>query len=253
MKVLVTVKRVTDPNVKIKLLPDGSGVDTANVEFKMNPYDEYSLEEALRLRERHPSVGEIVVVSVGDEASTKELRVAMAMGADRGILVKCDDGQLDPSAVAELLAAVIEREKPDLVMMGKLSVDGENMQVPQMVAQKLGWGQGAFALELDLVDGGKVAVGAQADGGQTDLRVSLPCVITRSDMPDEAVRFASLPGIMKAKKKPLDMLSPAELGVTPQPRMRILGYEVPPKRSAGEILESVDALVAKLKTEVKVL
>jgi electron transfer flavoprotein beta subunit len=253
MKILVTVKRVTDPNVKIKLLPDRSGVDTSNIEFKINPYDEYSLEEALRLRERHGgSIDEIVVVSVGTEAATKELRVAMAMGADRGILVEADDSKFDPSVVAELLAAVIEREKPELVMMGKLAVDGENMQVPQMVAERLGWGQGTFALKLDLQDG-KVVVGAQADGGETRLTVNLPCVITRSDMPDEEVRFASLPGIMKAKKKPLDKLTPADLGVTPTPRTRILGYEVPPKRSAGEVLESVDALVAKLKSEAKAL
>lgn len=252
MKVLVTVKRVTDPNVKVKLLPDGSGVDTGNVDYKINPYDEYALEETFRLKEKTGKIDEVVVVSVGDEAATKELRIAMAMGADRGILVKCDDSKLDAYAVAEILTAVVKKESPDLVMMGKLAVDGENNTVAQLLAANLGWGQGTFALGLEL-DGDTLKLDRQADGGLQKSTLKLPGVVTRADMPDEEVRYASLPGIMKAKKKPLDELTPGDLGVSPAPRVRILGYELPPQRAAGQIVDSVDALVDKLKNEVKAL
>jgi electron transfer flavoprotein beta subunit len=254
MKILVTIKRVTDPNVKVRLLADKSGVDTANAEYKINPYDEYALEEAMRLRDKHGDrIKEVVVVSVGDEAATKELRVAMAMGADRGILVQCDDKNLDSSVIATILAAVVKAENPDLVLMGKLSVDGESIQVPAMLAQLLGWPQGGFALEIAL-EGDAVKLGCQADGGLNRFEVSLPCIVTRTDMPDEWVRYASLPGIMKAKKKPLDVKTLADLGVTAAtPRTRILGYDLPPKRAAGRIVESVDQLVDKLKNEAKVL
>lgn len=253
MKILVTVKRVTDPDVKVKILPDGSGVDTSNVEFKINPYDEYAIEEALRLRERYPNeVDEVVVVSVGDSAATKELRVAMAMGADRAIMVECDDSEYDASVVSSILAAVAEEEEPGILMMGKLAVDGENTQVAQMVAQKLGWGQGPFALEIALEDG-KAMLTCQADGGMNKLEVNTPCVILRSDMPEEEVRYASLPGIMKAKRKPLKTVTPEDLGVDTEPLTRIIGYEMPPQRDAGEILETVDELIDKLQNEVKIL
>ena len=252
MKLLVTVKRVTDPDVKVKLLPDGSGVDTGNVEYKINPFDEYALEEALRLRENNSGIDEVVVVTVGDSAATKELRVAMAMGADRGILVECDDASFDTSVVAKILAEVIKKESPDLVLMGKLAVDGENNQVGQILAEQLGYGQGTFAISVELGDG-NVTISRQADGGESKITVGLPCILTRADMPDEEVRYASLPGIMKAKRKPLDTLTPDELGVDTTPRVRILGYELPPERAAGQILETVDELVEKLRDEAKVL
>lgn len=252
MKVLCTVKRVSDPNVKVKLLPDGSGVDTSNAEYKINPFDEYSLEQALRLRESGSLIDELVVVTVGDSAATKELRIAMAMGADRAILVEADDDDYDSSVIAALLTEVIKKEEPGLVMMGKLAVDGENNQVAQMVAAKLGWPQGTFATNIELSES-EATLDRQADGGQTTIKVNLPAILSRADMPDEEVRYASLPGIMKAKRKPLDTLSPGDLGVDTTPRTRILGYELPPQRAAGQILEGVDELIGKLRDEAKVL
>lgn len=253
MKILVTVKRVTDPNVTVRLLPDGSGVDTGNIEYKINPFDEYAIEEALRLREANSDrIDEVVVVSIGDGAATKELRIAMAMGADRGILVECDDSQYDTNVVSDILTAVIQKEQPDLTLMGKLAVDGENSQMAQMVAYKLGYGQGTFAVGI-AIDGDQLKVKRQADGGVVNLALNFPCVVSRADMPDEEVRYASLPGIMKAKRKPLDTLTPEELGVQINPRLSILGYELPPQRQAGQIVESVDELVNKLQHEAKVL
>ncbi|MBN1946379.1 MAG: electron transfer flavoprotein subunit beta/FixA family protein [Bradymonadales bacterium] len=253
MKILVTIKRVTDPDVKVRLLPDGSGVDTANIEYKINPFDEYALEEALRLREANPGrIDEIVVVSVGSDAATKELRVAMAMGADRGILVDCEDSQYDPGVLAAILAQIIKQEGVDIVMMGKLAVDGENNQVAQRLAHLLGYGQGTFTLEMKLL-ANSVLISTQADGGTRHLEVALPAVITRADMKDEDVRYASLPNIMKAKRKPLATLTPADLKVDLSPKVRTLGYEVPAGRAAGQRVESVDALVDKLVNEAKVL
>lgn len=253
MKILVTIKRVTDPDVKVRLLPDGSGVDTMNIEYKINPFDEYALEEALRLREANSSrIDEVVVVSVGDSAATKELRVAMAMGADRGILVECDDAKFDPSVMSSILAEVVNAEKPDIIMMGKLAVDGENNQVAQMLADRLGYGQGTFTLETQLMDDA-VKISTQADGGTRHLQVKLPAVITRADMKDEDVRYASLPNIMKAKRKPLKTITPEDLGVDTTPRVRILGYELPAGREAGQFVESVDVLIDKLQNEAKVL
>ncbi len=253
MKVLVTVKRVTDPDVKVKLLPDGSGVDTGNVEYKINPFDEYALEESLRLRESNgDEIDEVVVVSVGSADATKELRIAMAMGADRAILVECDDANYDSSVIASILAAVVRKEEPGLVLMGKLAVDGENNQVSQMLARELGYGQGTAALSV-VLRGNEVLLTRQADGGVITTSVKMPCIVSRADMPDEEVRYASLPGIMKAKRKPLDTLTPEELGVDTTSRTRILGYELPPARAAGQILETVDELVGKLRDDVKVL
>ena len=253
MKILVTVKRVTDPDVTVKLLPDGSGVDTSNVDHKINNYDEYALEAALRLREKYTDqFDEVVVLGVGDSASTKELRTALAMGADRAVLVDCDDSAFDTSVAADVIAAAIKDEAPDLVLMGKLAVDGENTQVPQMVSHRLGWGQGCFALEIDL-DGDAVALTCQADGGLNRLKVKLPALVSYGDMPDEDVRYASLPGIMKAKRKPFKTVSLSDLGVEPSPKVRIVGYSEPPKRDAGVILETVDDLMDRLQNEAKVI
>jgi electron transfer flavoprotein beta subunit len=253
MKILVTIKRITDPNVRIRLLPDGSGIDTSNVEYKINPFDEYALEQALRIREANPDkIDEVIVVSVGDGAATKELRISMAMGADRGILVECDDSEYDASVVAELLQKVVEMEQPGIVMMGKVAADGENNQVAQMLASRLGYGQGTFAVSVTLQDN-SVLLETQADGGVRHIEVTLPAVVTRADMPDEDVRYASLPGIMKAKRKELKIVTPSELGVEPNPRIKILGYSLPPERASGQIVESVEALVDKLHNEAKVV
>ena len=253
MKILVTIKRVTDPDVKVRLLPDGSGVDTMNIEYKINPFDEYALEEALRLREANTGrIDEVVVVSVGDSAATKELRVALAMGANRAILVECDDSSFDPGVLTSILAEVVKSEQPDIIMMGKLAVDGENNQVAQMLADRLGYGQGTFILEAELLDE-SVKISTQADGGTRNLEVKLPAVITRADMKDEDVRYASLPNLMRAKRKPLKTMTPADLGVDTTPRVRIIGYELPAGREAGQFVESVDVLLDKLQNEAKVL
>lgn len=253
MKILVTIKRVTDPDVKVRLLPDGSDVDTMNIEYKINPFDEYALEQALRLSEANPGkFEEIVVVSVGDAAATKEMRVAMAMGAHRGVHVECDDKKFDPTVVARILAKVAEQEKPDIILMGKVAVDGENNQVAQRVAQMLGFGQATFATDIKLGDK-CVIVGQQADGGTRNLEVKLPCVITRADMKEEDVRYASLPNIMKAKKKPLKTVKPADLGVDTKPLVRLVGYEMPTGRAAGQMVDSVDTLINKLQNVAKVI
>ena len=207
----------------------------------------------MRVREANPdSIDEVVVVSVGDSAATKELRIAMAMGADRGILVECDDSSYDASVVALLLQKVVALEQPDIIMMGKVAADGENNQVAQMLANKLGYGQGTFALDMTLQEG-SIALQTQADGGNRNIEVTLPAVITRADMPDEDVRYASLPGIMKAKRKELKTFSPADLGVEPSPRVKILSYSLPAERAAGQIVADVDELVDKLHNEAKVV
>lgn len=247
MKILTTVKRVTDPDMKVKLKADGSGIDTAGVEYKMNSFDEYGVEEAIRLKEAHG--GEIVVVSVGPEAATKEIRTALAMGADRGILVQTD-ADLDSDAVARVLAEVVKAEAPDIVVMGKQSVDSDRNQTGQLLAGYLGWPQATFAYSCK-VDGGWATVGREVDGGTSTKRVKLPAVLT-ADLRLNEPRYASLPGIMKAKKKELAIKSPADLGVDVTPRVKVLAYEAPPARAAGQIVESVDALVDKLRNEAKV-
>lgn len=249
MKILTTVKRIADPEAKVRLKSDGSGILTDGIDFKMNSFDEYGVEEAIRVKEKHG--GEIVVVSVGSADASKEIRTALAMGCDRGILVEVEPAELDNGLVAKLLAAVIEREEPDLVCMGKLSVDSEENQVAQRVAGILDWPQATFAFSMDIANGW-ATVGREVDGGSVTIRVKLPAVLT-ADLRMNEPRYASLPGIMKAKKKPLDTLSPDDLGVDVEKQLSVVRYEMPPARQAGEILADVDELIDRLQNEAKVL
>ena len=250
MKVLTTVKRCIDPDVKVKLTADGN-LDTSNVDYLLNYFDELGVEEAIRLREAGKA-DEIVVVSVGTADAQKEIRNALAMGADRGILVEVDgDDDLDTMSVAKLLAAIVEKESPQLVLMGKLSVDSENNQVGQMLAELTGMAQGTFAHSL-AIEGDWAVVGREVDGGTADVKIKLPAIVT-ADLRLNEPRYASLPNIMKAKKKPLDVIAADDLDVDADAQVRVLGYELPPERSAGEIVESVDALIDKLKNEAKAL
>lgn len=248
MKILTTVKRVTDPDMKVKLKADGSGIETSGVEYKMNSFDEYGVEEAIRLKEAHG--GEIVVVSVGPAASTKEIRTALAMGADRGILVETD-AELDSDAVARVLAEVVQAESPDMIVMGKQSVDSDRNQAAQLLAAYLGWPQATFAYSCK-VDGEWLTVGREVDGGTSTKRVKLPAIVS-ADLRLNEPRYASLPGIMKAKRKQLDTHTPADLGVDITPKVKVIAYEAPEERAAGQIVDNVDALIHKLRTEAKVI
>ncbi len=248
MKILTTVKRVTDPDMKVKIKPDGSGIVTDNVEFKINSFDEYGVEGAIQLKEEHG--GEVVVVSVGSSEATRELRTALAMGADRGILVETE-ADLDSDAVARVLAEVIRREQPDLVIMGKQAIDSDRNQAGQMLAAHLDYPQATFAYSIK-VDGGYAVVGREVDGGTSTKRVKLPAIIT-ADLRLNEPRYTSLPGIIKAKRKQLDTLTPEELGVDIASRVNVVQYETPPARAAGQIVGSVDELVQKLRGEAKVI
>lgn len=247
MKILTTVKRVTDPDMKVKIKPDGDGIVTDGVEYKMNSFDEYGVEAAIQLKEAHG--GEVIVVSVGPDAATKEIRTALAMGGDRGVLVECED-ELDSDAVARLLAEVVKREQPDIIIMGKQAVDSDRNQTAQMLAAYLDYPQATFAFSLEVADGW-ATVGREVDGGSATKRVQLPAVVS-ADLRLNEPRYASLPGIIKAKRKPLDRLTPDDLGVDPLPKSEVLEFEAPPERAAGQIVESVDALIDKLQTEAKV-
>jgi electron transfer flavoprotein beta subunit len=247
VKILTTVKRVTDPDMKVKIKPDGTGIVTDGVEFKMNSFDEYGVEEAIVLKEDHG--GEVVVVSVGAGASTKEIRTALAMGADRGILVETD-ADLDSDAVARVLAEVIKKEQPDIIVMGKQSVDSDRNQAGQALAAYLDYPQATFAFELSVADGW-ATVGREVDGGTATKRVKLPAIIT-ADLRLNEPRYASLPGIMKAKRKQLDIMTPDDLGVDITPKVKVLAYEAPEERAAGQIVETVDELIDKLQNEAKV-
>ena len=249
MKLLVAVKRVVDYNVKIRVKADNSGVETANVKFSMNPFDEIAVEEAVRLKEAGKAT-EVVVVSMGPSAAQETIRTALAMGADRGILVASDD-ELQPLAVAKLLKAVVEREQPGLVILGKQAIDDDSNQTGQMLAALLGWPQGTFASKV-AVEGDGLTVTREIDGGLETVSVALPAVVT-TDLRLNEPRYASLPNIMKAKKKPIDTLNPAELGVDTAPRLVTLKVEEPPRRKAGVKVASVAELVDKLKNEAKVL
>ena len=249
MKVLVAVKRVIDYNVKIRGKADNSGVETANVKFSMNPFDEIAVEEAVRLKEAGKAT-EIVVVSMGPAAAQETLRTALAMGADRGVLVQTDD-ELQPLAVAKLLKAVVEREQPGLVILGKQAIDDDSNQTGQMLAALLGWAQGTFASKVVLGDG-TAEVTREVDGGLETVSLKLPAIVT-TDLRLNEPRYASLPNIMKAKKKPIDTLAPAELGVDTAPRLVTLKVEEPAKRKAGIKVADVAALVDKLKNEAKVI
>ncbi len=249
MKVLVAVKRVVDYNVKIRVKADGSGVELANVKMSMNPFDEIGVEEAIRLREADTAT-EIVAVSVGPQQAQETIRTALAMGADRGILIKHDD-YVEPLGVAKLLKAVVEEEKPELVILGKQAIDDDCNQTGQMLAALLGWAQATFASKI-AINGGEAEVTREIDGGLQTLKVKMPLVAT-TDLRLNEPRYASLPNIMKAKKKPLDEKTPADLGVDVTPRLKVLNTEEPPKREAGKIVGSVSELVDKLKNEAGVI
>lgn len=249
MKVLVAVKRVIDYNVKIRVKADHSGVETANVKMSMNPFDEIAVEEALRLKESG-AVTEIVVVSIGPLAAQETLRTALAMGADRAILVQTDD-EIQPLAVAKILKAVVARENPSLILAGKQAIDDDSNQTAQMTAALLGWPQATFASKV-VVEGTHLAVTREVDGGLETLRIALPAVVS-TDLRLNTPRYASLPNIMKAKKKPLDTLSVADLGVDAAPRLKTLSVEEPSVRTAGIKVASVAELVEKLKTVAKVI
>jgi electron transfer flavoprotein beta subunit len=250
VKILVTVKRVTDPDTKVRLKPDGTGIITEGVEFKANPFDEIAVEEALRIIEKQK--GEVVVASIGPPEATKEIRTALAMGATRGILVESRDEDLDSLLVARILQKLVEKEKPDLIILGKQAVDGDSNQVGQILAQVLGLPQACFASKVE-IDGTRAKVTREVDGGSETLSVSLPAVVT-ADLRLNEPRYASLPGIMKAKKKPIESLTLAALGLAGQgPKVRVVGYEAPPTRKGGRKVASVEELVALLKNEAKVL
>ncbi|MCI4679417.1 electron transfer flavoprotein subunit beta/FixA family protein [Rhodoblastus acidophilus] len=243
MKILVPVKRVVDYNVKIRVKTDGSGVELANVKMSMNPFDEIAVEEALRLKEAGKAT-EIVVVSIGPQQATETLRTGLAMGADRGILVKTDEA-VEPLAVAKILKSVAAEEEPGLIILGKQAIDDDSNQTGQMLAALLGWGQGTFASKVELADG-SVDVTREVDGGLQTVTLKTPAVVT-TDLRLNEPRYASLPNIMKAKKKPIAEKTPADYGVDVTPRLKVLKTTEPPTRKAGVKVGSVAELVAKLK------
>ena len=249
MKVVVPVKRVVDFNVKIRVKSDGSGVELANVKMSMNPFDEIAVEEAIRLKEAG-KVEEIVVVSVGPAQAAETIRTALAMGADRGILIKVDD-LVEPLTVAKLLKGVVGEEKPELVILGKQAIDDDSNQTGQMLAALLGWSQATFASKVELADG-KAKVTREVDGGLQVIEVKLPAIVT-TDLRLNQPRYASLPNIMKAKKKPLDEKTAADYGVDARPRLKVLKTEEPGGRKAGVKVKDVAELVDKLKNEAGVL
>ncbi|PTW63375.1 electron transfer flavoprotein beta subunit [Breoghania corrubedonensis] len=249
MKVLVPVKRVIDYNVKVRVKSDGSGVDLANVKMSMNPFDEISVEEAIRLKEAG-KVDEIVVVSVGPQQAQETIRTALAMGADRGILVKVDD-TVEPLAVAKILKGIVDEEKPELVILGKQAIDDDCNQTGQMLAALLGWSQGTFASKLDLGEG-TVEVMREIDGGLQTVKLTMPAIVT-ADLRLNEPRYASLPNIMKAKKKPIDEKAASDYGVDTAPRLTVVATNEPPARQAGVKVADVAELVSKLKNEAGVL
>jgi len=249
MKILVPVKRVVDYNVKIRVKPDGSGVDLANVKMSMNPFDEIAVEEAIRLKEAGKAT-EIVAVSIGPQQASETIRTALAMGADRGILVKTDT-TVEPLAVAKILKALVEAEKPGLVILGKQAIDDDSNQTGQMLAALLGWPQGTFASKL-AIEGDAIQVTREVDGGLQTVKLKSPAIVT-TDLRLNEPRYASLPNIMKAKKKPIDEKAPADVGVDISPRLEVLKTVDPPGRKSGVKVGSVAELVAKLKNEAGVL
>ena len=254
MKILVPVKRVVDYNVKVRVKSNQSGVELANVKMSVNPFDEIAVEEAVRLKEAGTAT-EIIAVTIGPEKAQEQLRTAMAIGADRGILVKTDDpidlGGVEPLAVAKTLKALIEKESPDLVIMGKQSIDDDSNQTGQMLAALMGWPQATFASEIKLSDGA-AEVTREIDGGLETIKISLPGIIT-TDLRLNEPRYASLPNIMKAKKKQLDIIEPSELSVNFEPRLKVLNVSEPEEREGGGKVADVAELVEKLKNEAKVI
>ncbi|MBO23515.1 MAG: electron transfer flavoprotein subunit beta [Rhodospirillaceae bacterium] len=249
MKLLIPVKRVIDYNVKVRVKSDGTGVETSNVKMSMNPFDEIAVEEAVRLKEAG-KVKEVIAVSLGVTQCQETIRTALAMGADRGIHV-ASDTELEPLAVAKLLKALVERESPELVILGKQAIDDDSNQTGQMLAALLGWPQATFASELELSDGTAKVI-REIDGGLETIDINVPAIVT-TDLRLNEPRYASLPNIMKAKKKPIDELTPDDLGVDVAPRLETLKVEEPPKREAGVMVETVAELVNKLKNEARVI
>ena len=249
MKVLVAVKRVVDYNVKVRPKADGTGVDLANVKMSINPFCEIAVEEAVRLKEKGIA-SEVVVVSVGAQQCQEQLRTALALGADRAILVLTDD-VMEPLAIAKCLKAVCDSESPEIILMGKQAIDGDNNQTGQMLGALTGFGQATFASEIT-IDGGNASVIREVDGGLQTVSLSLPAIVT-SDLRLNEPRYASLPNIMKAKKKTLDTTTPADLGVDTSPRVTLVGVELPAERQAGIKVEDVAQLVDKLRNEAKVI
>ena len=249
MKVLVAVKRVVDFNVKIRVKPDGTGVETGNVKMSMNPFDEIAVEEGVRMREAG-TAEELIAVSIGPQKCQETIRTALAMGADRGILVETEAG-IEPLAVAKLLKAIAGKESPDLILLGKQAIDDDCNQTAQMLAALLGWGQGTFASNIELGDA-MATVTREIDGGLETVAVALPAVVS-VDLRLNEPRYASLPNIMKAKKKTIDTMTPEDLGVDATPRLKTLRVEEPQGREVGVIVETVAELVDKLRNEAKVI
>jgi len=254
MKVLVPVKRAVDYNVKIRVKSDNSGVELNNVKMSMNPFDEIAVEEATKLKEAG-KVTEIIAVTIGPDKAQETLRTAMAIGADRGILVQTDAptdiGGVEPLAVAKTLKAIVDKESPDFIIMGKQSIDDDSNQTGQMLSALLGWSQGTFASELELGDG-VATVTREIDGGLETIEIKMPAVIT-TDLRLNEPRYASLPNIMKAKKKPLDVMKPEDLGVDFTPRLSVVSVKEPEERQGGGKVADVDELIDKLKNEAKVI
>lgn len=250
MKILVAVKRVVDANVAIRVKSDGSGVETTNVKMAMNPFCENAVEEAVRLKEKGVS-SEVVVVSIGPQQCQEAIRSALAMGADRGILVSAD-ADVQPLAIAKILKVLVDKERPGLVLVGKQAIDRDDNQTGQMLAGLLGWAQGTFASKLALADDGRLLVTREIDGGLQTVSLQMPAVVT-ADLRLNEPRYASLPNIMKAKKKPIETHAAKDLGVEVAPRIETIRVVAPPKRQAGIKVASVAELVGKLRSEAKVL
>ncbi len=255
MKILVPVKRVVDYNVKIRVKADQSGVELANVKMSMNPFDEIAVEEAVRLKEKG-AAKEIVVTSIGPLQAQDTIRTALAVGADRGILVQTDSpidlGGVEPLAVAKMLKAIVEKEQPNLIIMGKQSIDDDSNQTGQMLAAMLGWPQATFASKVEMNGETSAKVTREIDGGLETIEIQLPAIIT-TDLRLNEPRYAALPNIMKAKQKPLAVMKPEELGVDTAPRLKVISVSEPAKRQGGGKVASVDELISKLKSEAKVI
>jgi electron transfer flavoprotein beta subunit len=249
MKILVPVKRVVDYNVKIRVKPDGSGVELANIKMSMNPFDEIAVEEAIRLKEASTAT-EIVAVSIGPAQASETIRTALAMGADRGILVKAD-GIVEPLAVAKILKGIVDAEKPGLVILGKQAIDDDSNQTGQMLAALLGWAQGTFASK-QTIEGDSISVTREVDGGLQTVKLKMPAIVT-TDLRLNEPRYASLPNIMKAKKKPIEEKTPADYGVDIAPRLQVVKTSEPSGRKSGAKVASVAELVSKLKNEAGIL
>ena len=249
MKILVAIKRVVDANVKVRVKGDGTGVDLTNAKMAINPFCEIAIEEAIRIKESG-AADEVIAVSVGPQVSQEQIRTALALGADRGILVVTDE-QVEPLAVAKILKTVVDKEGIDLVILGKQSIDTDNNQVGQMLAALCNYPQGTFASKAEIKDG-KIEVTREIDGGEQTVLLSLPAILT-TDLRLNEPRYASLPNIMKAKKKPIDATTAAELGVDIISKLQTLSIAAPAERTAGIIVESVEELVNKLKTEAKII